>query len=811
MASLFDSFTEKAKNCIEQAKKEATLLNHNYVGTEHMLLALLSEKGGLSAKVLGGLGVRPDDIRNMIRTYIGTGEAPVEIMGFTPRTKRIFERSLVEARRLNQNYVGTEHLLIALTNEKESIANKFLASLGITQEMIFKQMGKHLMGEKQGEAQTPGKEAKSKTPVLDKFGKDLTEQARLSKLDPVVGRTGEIERVVQVLSRRTKNNPVLIGEPGVGKTAIAEGLAQKIVDGNISDTLKDKRIIALDMGLMVAGAKYRGEFEDRLTKAVEEIKKTGDVILFLDELHTIVGAGGAEGAIDASNILKPALSKGELQAIGATTIDEYKKHIEKDTALERRFQPILVEEPTVEDTIRILAGLRDKYEAHHGVKITDQALKAAAELSHRYISDRFLPDKAVDLIDEAASKVRVKLASRSPELEKMEHELESIQKEKEEAVSTQNFEEAAKLRDREKQLKETIEDSKKRLGKRTSKGKIDEEDIARIVSSWTGIPVVKLAEEESQRLLKLEEILHRRVVGQHEAIQAVSKAVRRARVGLKSPNRPVGSFIFLGPTGVGKTELAKSLAEALFGDKDAMIRVDMSEFMEKHSVSKLIGSPPGYVGFDEGGQLTEKIRRKPYSVILFDEIEKAHPDVFNLLLQMLDDGRMTDSKGRTVDFKNTVIIMTSNVGARSIKKQSTLGFAPEGADGYADMRDKVKTELKKRFRPEFLNRVDEIIVFHQLKESDIEQIVELMLRELSGRLKAMDITLEISSPAKRFLAQKGFDQEYGARPLQRVITKEVEDRLSEEILKGAVNSGSRVLVDLTDEKISLKVKEEKDL
>jgi ATP-dependent Clp protease ATP-binding subunit ClpC len=805
MASLFENFTEKAKKSIEYSKAEASSLRHNYVGTEHMLLGLMSEKDGMAYKVLAALGVRAEDIRNMIKTYIGMGDKTVEIMGFTPRTKRIFENSIVEARRLNQNYVGTEHILISITNEKECIANKFLISMGISQEMIVKQMGKYMMSEKQGDMQTGGDKEKSDTPMLDKYGKDLTEQARLGNLDPVVGRSKEIERVIQILSRRTKNNPALIGEPGVGKTAIAEGLAQKIADGNISETLKDKKIIALDMGLLVAGAKYRGEFEERLTKAVEEINKKKNIILFIDELHTIVGAGGAEGAIDASNILKPALAKGELQAIGATTTDEYKKHIEKDMALERRFQPIVVEEPSVEDTILILKGLRDKYEVHHGVKITDSAIQAAAELSDRYISDRYLPDKAVDLIDEAASKLRVGLTSRSPEIENIENELETLKKEKEEAVSTQNFEAAAKIRDREKILKEKVEEEKKLSGKNNKKVEIDRDDISRIVSSWTGIPVTKLAEEESQRLLNLENILHKKVIGQQEAIEAVSKAVRRARVGLKSPNRPVGSFIFLGPTGVGKTELSKALSEALFGDEESIIRVDMSEYMEKHSISKMIGSPPGYVGFDDGGQLTEKIRRKPYSVILFDEIEKAHPDVFNLLLQLLDEGRMTDSKGRTVDFKNTVIIMTSNVGARSIKKQTTLGFVAGGENEYENMRDKVKTELKKRFRPEFLNRIDEIIVFHQLNEGHIEKIVELMLKKLSERLETMEISIDISSDAKSFLAEKGFDQEYGARPLQRVITKEVEDKLSEEILKGTVVSGGHVMVDLKEGKITLEV------
>ncbi len=805
MASLFENFTEKAKKSIEYSKAEASSLRHNYVGTEHMLLGLMSEKDGMAYKVLEALGVRAEDIRSMIKTYIGMGEKSTEVMGFTPRTKRIFENSLVEARRLNQNYVGTEHILISITNEKECIANKFLISMGISQEMIVKQMGKYMMSEKQGDMQNGPKKEKSDTPMLDKYGKDLTEQARLGKLDPVVGRAKEIERVIQILSRRTKNNPVLIGEPGVGKTAIAEGLAQKIADGNMSETLKDKKIIALDMGLLVAGAKYRGEFEERLTKAVDEINKKKNIILFIDELHTIVGAGGAEGAIDASNILKPALSKGELQAIGATTIDEYKKYIEKDMALERRFQPIVVEEPSVEDTILILEGIRDKYEVHHGVKITDSAIQAAAELSDRYISDRYLPDKAVDLIDEAASKLRVGLTTRSPEIENIENELETLKKEKEEAVSTQNFEEAAKIRDREKMLKEKVEKDKKLSGKNKKKAEIDRNDISRIVSIWTGIPVTKLAEEESQRLLNLESILHKKVIGQQEAIESVSKAVRRARVGLKSPNRPVGSFIFLGPTGVGKTELSKALSEALFGDDESIIRVDMSEYMEKHSISKMIGSPPGYVGFNDGGQLTEKVRRKPYSVILFDEIEKAHPDVFNLLLQLLDEGRMTDSKGRTVDFKNTVIIMTSNVGARSIKKQATLGFVAGGENEYENMKDKVKTELKKRFRPEFLNRIDEIIVFHQLNEGHIEKIVELMLKELTSRLETMEISIDISRDAKSFLAEKGFDQEYGARPLQRVIIKEVEDKLSEEILKGTVVSGGHVMVDLKEGKITLSV------
>ncbi|HRU41218.1 MAG TPA: ATP-dependent Clp protease ATP-binding subunit, partial [Candidatus Diapherotrites archaeon] len=646
----------------------------------------------------------------------------------------------------------------------------------------------------------------SNTPNLNQYGRDLTEMAKEGKLDPIIGREKEIERVIQILSRRTKNNPALIGDPGVGKTAIAEGLAQKIIEGNIPEILKGKRVVTLDLSSMVAGSKYRGEFEERLKNVMNEIRESKNVILFLDEMHTIIGAGGAEGAIDASNILKPALARGEIQAIGATTLDEYRKHVEKDAALERRFQPVMVGEPTKEEALLILEGLRDKYEAHHKVKITDEALKSAVELSDRYIADRFLPDKAIDLVDEAASKVRIKIFTAPPDLKRLEEELEALEKEKSEAISLQNYERAAELRDRMQHIRQKLEDGRKNWNDKASSkdSVVTEEDIASIVSGWTGIPVTKLAEEESNRLLNLESILHQRVIGQEEAVLAVSKAIKRARVGLKDPKRPVGSFIFLGPTGVGKTELSKALAEALFGDENAVIRIDMSEYMEKHTVSKLIGSPPGYVGYEEGGQLTEKVRRKPYSVILLDEIEKAHPDVFNVLLQILDDGRLTDGKGRTVDFKNSVVIMTSNVGVSTIRKQAVLGFATssnEREDAYEKMKENVLEELKKTFRPEFLNRIDEIIVFHQLQEEHIRKIVDLMLKSLLVRIKEMNINLEITDKARAFLAEKGYDQAYGARPLRRAIQKMVEDQLSEEMLKGEIKPGSEVLVDVEDDKL----------
>ena len=812
--AMFGRFTERAQKAILLAQEEAQSLQHNYVGTEHLLLGLLQEGEGIAAKALIGLGIGVEDLKSRIQTMIGGGsEEGAQLLGFTPRTKRVFELSFAEARTLGHNYIGTEHLLLGLLREGEGIAAKLLVDSGVSlskaREEIMKLLGTSI----------PNRDAEGNhhagnnkgTPVLNEYGRDLTEMAKEGKLDPVIGREKEIARVIQILSRRTKNNPCLIGEPGVGKTAIAEGLAQRIMEGNIPELLRNKRVVTLDLASMIAGAKYRGEFEDRLKKVMEELRKSGDVILFIDEMHTIIGAGAAEGAIDASNILKPALSRGELQAIGATTLDEYRKHIEKDPALERRFQPITVEEPTVEESVQILKGLRDRYEAHHRVKITDGALQAAAELSHRYISDRFLPDKAVDLIDEAASKVRLQMVTQPPELKDLEEKLEELLKEKEESISAQDFEKAARIRDEEKKVKDELANRKNnwRVG-HTDQATVGEEEIAAIVSDWTGIPVNKMAQGESEKLLNIENILHVRVIGQEEAVKAVSKAVRRARVGLKDPKRPIGSFIFLGPTGVGKTELSKALAEALFGDENAMIRIDMSEYMEKHTVSRLVGSPPGYVGHEEGGQLTEKIRRKPYSVILFDEIEKAHPDVFNILLQILDDGRLTDAKGRTVDFKNTVVIMTSNVGAHTIKKQGSLGFRAneedEKRDAYEKMKENVTGELKRTFRPEFLNRIDETIVFHALEEEHIQHIVELMIKDLSNKMEELNISLNVSQEAKKLLAEKGFDQAYGARPLKRAITKMVEDGLSEEMLRGKITKDDHILVDVENQEIVFRKK-----
>ncbi|WZL75068.1 ATP-dependent Clp protease ATP-binding subunit [Clostridiaceae bacterium 35-E11] len=812
---MFAKFTERAQKSILLAQEEAQALNHNYVGTEHLLLGLVKEGQGIAAKVLINMGMNLDQIRKSVRKMVGVGsEMPVQLLGFTPRTKRIFELSFAEARRLGHNYIGTEHLLLGLIREGEGIAAKILIDSGIhlakARDEVIKLLGNSTGngGENQGYTA-----ADANTPTLNEYGRDLTEMAKEEKIDPVIGREKEIERVIQILSRRTKNNPCLIGEPGVGKTAIAEGLAQRIVAGNIPEILKNKRVVTLDLASMVAGAKYRGEFEDRLKKVMEELRKAGNVILFIDEMHTIIGAGGAEGAIDASNILKPALARGELQAIGATTLDEYRKHIEKDAALERRFQPIHVQEPSVEETVQILMGLRDRYEAHHRVKITDAALKAAAELSHRYITDRFLPDKAVDLIDEAASKVRLQIVTQPPDLKDLEEQLQELAKEKEEAIRAQDFERAAKVRDKEKHIKEELHNRKNNWQvNQTDQATVGEEEVAQTVSNWTGIPVSKLAQEESERLLNIESILHERVIGQNESVKAVARAIRRARVGLKDPKRPIGSFIFLGPTGVGKTELSKALAEAMFGDEDAMIRIDMSEYMEKHAVSRLVGAPPGYVGYDEGGQLTEKVRRKPYSVVLFDEIEKAHPDVFNILLQILDDGRLTDGKGKIVDFKNTVIIMTSNVGAHTIKKQKTLGFAgaveDEKKNAYEKMKENVINELRRTFRPEFLNRIDEVIVFHALEQEHINEIVELMIKDLEQRMKALDMKLEISEGAKRLLGEKGFDPEYGARPLKRAITRMVEDELSEAILRGEINKNDDILVDAQNEKIIFKKKED---
>ncbi len=803
--AMFGRFTERAQKSILLAQEEAKKLRHNYVGTEHILLGLLAEGEGIAATALNNMGVTLEAARNEVIKAIGKGNYTVDIMGFTPRTKRIFELSFLAARNLGHNYVGTEHILLGLLEEGEGVAIVVLQKLGVDIEKL-KQNIFDILSDNQYKTTSSQERVSSNTPNLDKYGRDLTQLAKEGKIDPVIGRSKEIERVIQILSRRTKNNPVLIGEPGVGKTAIAEGLAQKIVEGEVPEIIKGKRVVTLDLPGMLAGAKYRGEFEERLKAVINEIKEDGNIILFIDELHTIVGAGAAEGAIDASNILKPVLARGELQIIGATTIDEYRKYIEKDSALERRFQPIMVEEPSVEDSIKILEGLRDRYEAHHGVKISDEAIKAAVELSNRYITDRYLPDKAIDLIDEACSMVRIKSFVAPDGLKDLEEKLEELNQEKEEAINTQNYEKAAKIRDEEKKIKEKLEEEKSRWEKekQTSNMVIGYDEVAQVVSSWTGVPVSKMTKEESEKLLNLEEILHEKVVGQDQAVSSVANAVRRARVGLKDPKKPIGTFIFVGPTGVGKTYLAKALAEALFGDEDAMIRIDMSEYMEKHSVSRLIGSPPGYVGYDEGGQLTEAVRKNPYSVILFDEIEKAHPDVFNILLQILDDGRLTDSKGRTVDFKNTVIIMTSNVGATSIKKQNVLGFSAadeEEKEEYEKMKETIMEELKRTFRPEFLNRVDEIIVFHSLKEEDVKDIVNIMVKDLEKRMKKLDININVTENTIDYISKKGFDPEYGARPLERTITKMIEDQLAEEILKGNVSKEDNIVIDYKEDKL----------
>jgi ATP-dependent Clp protease ATP-binding subunit ClpC len=805
--AFFGRFTERAQRALIYAQEEARNLGHNYVGTEHLLLGLLKEAEGAAAQVLKGLGIDINKVREQVESLVGKGNYNfTEGFGYTPRTKRVMELSFYEARNLGHNYVGTEHLLLSLIREGEGVAARILKDSGVDLQYAREQIIK-MLKEEGMESHQPVNKKKSETPTLDQYGRDLTYMASEGKLDPVIGREKEIERVIQILSRRTKNNPVLIGEAGVGKTAVAEGLAQKIQEGNIPELLKDKRIVTLDMAGMVAGAKYRGEFEERLKNIMAELRKAGNVILFIDEMHTIIGAGAAEGAIDASNILKPALARGEIQAIGATTLDEYRKHVEKDPALERRFQPVTVGEPSRDEAVQILFGLRDRYEAHHKVRITDEALKAAVDLSDRYITDRFLPDKAIDLVDEAASRVRLQTFTAPPDLKELESKMEDLMKEKEEAVMNQNYEKAAQIRDEEQKFKDKIEDMKSRWTRKStaSTETVGEEEIAQIVASWTGIPVRKLTEGETERLLNMEKILHNRVIGQNEAVEAVSRAIRRARAGLKDPKRPIGSFIFLGPTGVGKTELCKALAEALFGDEESMIRIDMSEYMERHTVSRLVGSPPGYVGYEEGGQLTEKVRRKPYSVVLMDEIEKAHPDVFNILLQILEDGRLTDSKGRTVDFRNTVVVMTSNVGAHTIRKQKTLGFASAenmAASDYEKMKDNIIDELKKTFRPEFLNRIDETIVFHALEDSDLKQIVKLMLDSVSKRLARQEIYLDVSEAAQEYMTREGFDVTYGARPLRRVIQRMIEDSLSEEILAGRVKVGDKVKVDVRDGKLA---------
>jgi ATP-dependent Clp protease ATP-binding subunit ClpC len=804
---MFGRFTERAQKVLALAQEEAVRLGHNNVGTEHILLGLIREGEGIAAKALKALNLDPEKIQKEVETLIGRGSESVQTIHYTPRAKKVIELSMDEARKIGHSYVGTEHILLGLIREGEGVAARVLNNLGVSLNKARQQV-LQLLGSHESTSSQQGRGASgANTPTLDSLARDLTAQAKDQGLDPVIGRSKEIERVIEVLSRRTKNNPVLIGEPGVGKTAIAEGLAQQIINNEVPEILRDKRVMTLDMGTVVAGTKYRGEFEDRLKKVMDEIRQAGNIILFIDELHTLIGAGGAEGAIDASNILKPSLARGELQCIGATTLDEYRKYIEKDAALERRFQPIKVAEPTSDESILILKGLRDRYEAHHRVKITDESIKAAVQLSDRYIPDRFLPDKAIDLIDEAASKVRLRSYTAPPNLKELEQKLEEVKKEKDSAVQSQEFEKAASLRDTEQKLKEELEQNqqewKQKQGRENTE--VTPEDIAIVVSNWTGIPVRKLEEEESERLLKMEEILHDRIMGQEEAVKAVSHAIRRARAGLKDPKRPIGSFIFLGPTGVGKTELARAVAETLFGDEDAIIRIDMSEFMEKHTTSRLVGAPPGYVGHEEGGQLTEKVRQKPYSVILLDEIEKAHPDVFNILLQVLDDGRLTDSKGRTVDFRNTAIIMTSNVGATTLKRNKSLGFTV-GTEGeaYNEMKSKVLDELKRSFRPEFLNRIDEIIVFHELNKEHLKKIVGLLSERLKHRLKDQGIEIHLTDAAQEKIVEVGYDPEYGARPLKRALQRKVEDKLSEELLKGAISKGEKVTIDIEGDEFVVK-------
>ena len=813
-------FTNSAQLALETATNLAIRLGHDYIGSEHILYGLVDEENGVASKVLAKQGITSENVLKEIESLIGVNEqnsVDVENIGFTPRTKRIVENALIEARKFNSEYIGTEHLLVGIMKEGDSVAVRIMMDLNVDPQKIYSEIVKII---KDGEESFQGDAARNNnnngsfnsTPTLNQYGTDLTKKARDGKLDPVIGRKNEIERVIQILSRRTKNNPCLIGEPGVGKTAIAEGLAQKIVLGDVPELLKNKRVFSLDISGMVAGAKYRGDFEERIKKALNEVKKAGDVILFIDEIHTIIGAGSAEGAVDAANILKPLLARGEVQVVGATTTTEYRKYIEKDAALERRFSPVMVEEPSSEDAIKILEGLRDKYEAHHNVKIPDEAIKAAVEYSVRYVNDRYLPDKAIDLMDEAASKVKMKTYTKPDTLKKLDEEIEKLDKEKEEAIATQNFEKAASLRDKVKAKKQELEEKQEKWKNNNSKkiNTLTAEDIANVISTWTGIPVNKITESENEKLKNLEENLHKRVIGQDEAVTAVAKAIRRGRVGLKDPNRPIGSFLFLGPTGVGKTELSKALAENLFGNENTMIRVDMSEFMEPHSVAKLIGSPPGYVGYDDGGQLTEKVRRKPYSVILFDEIEKAHPDVMNMLLQILEDGRLTDSQGRTVNFKNTVIIMTSNVGARLITDKNKLGFSgtsnqdEENKKEYEDTKKEVMAELKKQFRPELLNRIDDIIVFHKLVDEDVKKIIDIMLKQVEKRLEEQNIKISISDEVKDLIAKKGTDNNYGARPLRRAIQNMLEDKIAEGVLDGIIKTGKTAKAEVKDEQIVIK-------
>jgi ATP-dependent Clp protease ATP-binding subunit ClpC len=815
----FDKFTDRARKVLTLAQDEAQRFNHNYIGTEHLLLGLVREGEGVAARVLENMNVELPKVRTAVEFIIGRGDRPVVgEVGLTPRAKRVIELAIDEARRLGHNYIGTEHLLLGLVREGEGIAAGVLESLGVNLDKVRHEVIRVLS---QSSAASPAQETKraSKTPTVDALGINLTDAARAGKLDPVIGREKEIERVIQILSRRTKNNPALIGEPGVGKTAIAEGLAHRIVTGDIPETLSNKRVLTLDIGSLVAGTKYRGEFEERLKKIIEELRNTNDAILFIDELHTLVGAGAAEGAIDAANILKPPLARGELQCIGATTLDEFRKYIEKDAALERRFQPVIVEEPTLEQTIDILLGIRERYEEHHKVAITDEAVRAAADLSVRYITDRHLPDKAIDLIDEAASRVRLRHSSAPPELRSAQKELDRVTKEKDAAINNQEYERAAELREQEATARETADQLRETWQSQVSDEapRVEEEDIAQVVAMWTGIPVTRIAEEESARLLHMEDDLHRRVIGQQEAIETISRAVRRARAGLKDPKRPIGSFVFLGPTGVGKTELAKALAEFMFGSEDALIKIDMSEFMERHNVSRLVGAPPGYVGFDEGGQLTEAVRRKSYAVVLLDEIEKAHPEVFNILLQILEDGHLTDAKGRRVDFRNTIIIMTSNLGARQLQVNSSLGFRAMGEtedarreSSYELMKEKVQAELKQSFRPEFLNRIDATVVFRSLTVEEIREIVDLMLGRVRDRLRAQGMFLEVTAEAKDHIIKLGYDQAYGARPLRRVIQNMVEDVLAEHLLLGRYEPGTTIVVDKGEETgLDIRAAEEK--
>jgi ATP-dependent Clp protease ATP-binding subunit ClpC len=809
MPSRFEKFSERARRVLTSAQEEAQNLNHNYIGTEHILLGLIREEEGVAAKVLMNQGISLSKVRSAVEFIIGRGEkAPVGEIGLTPRAKRVIELAIDEARHLSHNYIGTEHILLGLLHEGEGVAAGVLDSFGLTIETARTEVTNVLSQGTAGRTKQPSKSA-TKTPILDQLSVDLTAAAAAGKLDPVIGRQKEIERVIQILSRRTKNNPALIGEPGVGKTAIVEGLAHRVASGDVPETLEDKRIVTLDIASVVAGTKYRGEFEERLKKIVNELKTAKNCVLFIDEFHTIVGAGAAEGAVDAASILKPSLARGELQCIGATTLDDYRKHIERDPALERRFQPVLVEEPSVEQTIDILRGVKERYEEHHKLTISDKAIEMASRLSARYITDRFLPNKAIDVIDEASSRVRIGYRVMPDELKEKMRELEQVKKEKEEALANQSYDAAAQLRQKEINAEEDLKQRKEQWqqGLDLTKPEVSEEDIAQVISMWTGVPAVQLTEHETQRLLHMEEALHERVIGQDEAIDTISKAVRRARAGLKDPRHPIGNFIFLGPTGVGKTELAKALAEFMFGSEDAMIRLDMSEYQERHTVSRLVGAPPGYVGYDEGGQLTEAVRRKSYSCILLDEIEKAHPDVFNILLQIFDDGHLTDAKGRRVDFRNCIIIMTSNIGAETIRKSSAIGFASRASEEkvqereYEKMKDKLLEELKKVFRPEFLNRIDSVMVFHSLTKENIRNIVDLMLKSVIHQLKEKGITMEVTETAKDFLGEKGYDEAFGARPLRRVIQDMVEDKLSDSLLRGQFRTGDTVIVDVEDGEI----------